>query len=340
MKRLTFCGALVVALASFSVAFAHGVSEADKQAMLSGGNLRYLWLGAQHMLTGYDHLLFLFAVIFFLTRFKDVVKYVTAFTLGHSTTLLFATLLGVSVNYFLIDAVIALSVCYKGFDNNDGFRRYFSTDPPNLLAAVFIFGLIHGFGLSTRLQLLPLEKDGLVLRILSFNVGVEIGQVVALVVMIFILQNWRRMASFGRFSFTANNALVAAGVFLFLMQMHGYTHAIFSQEFGFNADAHYHVHQHMQADSAPEVPVVDARITRALLPFLEGSTTKEAVIESLGRQWKYRDDSGKIVAYGMAFDGSDGLVVRAPGSGSTPYELVLVFDAQDRLTQHSLVKVE
>lgn len=132
-------------------------------------------LGAKHMLTGVDHLLFLFGVMFFLRRFGDVLKYVTAFTAGHSITLLFATLSGITANYYLIDAVIALTVCYKGFENNDGFQRHLGVRPPHLVAMVFLFGLVHGFGLSTRLQQLPLGDTGLVARILSFNAGVELG---------------------------------------------------------------------------------------------------------------------------------------------------------------------
>jgi hypothetical protein len=229
-------------------AWAHGVPQDQIDALIRGGNLAYMWSGAIHMLTGYDHLLFLFGVVFFLTRAGDVVKFVTAFTLGHSITLLFATLAGIRANYYLIDAVIALSVIYKGFDNTDGFRKKLSIAPPNLLLMVFLFGLIHGFGLSTRLQQLPLPQDGLVLRILSFNVGVELGQVAALLVMVALLAGWRRRASFGAFSIAANNGLIIAGALLFLMQMHGYMHMVYPDEFG--PDAHHHAHE--PASPAPE----------------------------------------------------------------------------------------
>jgi len=163
--------------------YAHGMSESDIQAMMEGGSLRYIWLGATHMLTGYDHLLFLFGVIFFLTSFRDIVKFITIFTIGHSITLIFATFMGISANYYLIDAVIAMSVIYKGFDNNKGFENYFGTKSPNLLLMVFMFGLIHGFGLSTRLQLLPLGEQNweMLWKIISLNIGVEIGQIIALV---------------------------------------------------------------------------------------------------------------------------------------------------------------
>ena len=108
------------------------MSEADKAKILDAGYMEYVELGASHMLTGYDHLLFLFGVIFFLNNFKDVVKFITVFTVGHSITLIFATFLGIKANYFLIDAVIALTVCYKGFDNLDGFKKYLDVKAPNL----------------------------------------------------------------------------------------------------------------------------------------------------------------------------------------------------------------
>ncbi|MDP3083672.1 MAG: HupE/UreJ family protein, partial [Rubrivivax sp.] len=207
--------------------WAHGISPEDRQRMLDGGNLQFIGLGASHMLTGYDHLLFLFGVVFFLTGFKDVVKFVTVFTLGHSITLVFATFYGITWNYFLIDAVIAVSVIYKGFDNIGGFQRVFEMEKsPSLLGAVFGFGLLHGFGLSTRLQQLPLGDDPMemLMRILSFNVGVELGQVAALAGMVAVLAWWRHTHSFRRISHAANLALIVAGTLLLLMQLHGYLH--------------------------------------------------------------------------------------------------------------------
>src|SRR5215207_3699296 len=197
---MKFAGTILAYVLLTLTASAHGISEADKQGILAGGNLEYIKLGATHMLTGYDHLLFLFGVMFFLTKFKDIVRFITAFTLGHCITLVFATLLQIKANYYLIDAVIALTVCYKAFDNLDGFRKYIGMQPPSLLGAVFLFGLIHGFGLSTRLQQLPLGQDGLILRILCFNVGVEAGQIIALAIMSLFLATWRATASFPKFS--------------------------------------------------------------------------------------------------------------------------------------------
>ena len=232
-------------------ASAHGISDADKQGILEGGNLEYIKLGATHMLTGYDHLLFLFGVMFFLTRFGDIVKFITAFTLGHCLTLVFATLLHIQANFYLIDAVIALTVCYKAFDNLDGFKKYIGVASPNLLGAVTLFGLIHGFGLSTRLQQLPLGQDGLVLRILSFNLGVELGQIVALSGMWILLSSWRKTASFLKFSKVANAALMFAGLLLLLMQLHGYQHTRFPEEFPLNKDEHFELHQKMEGSRDP-----------------------------------------------------------------------------------------
>ncbi len=244
---------LIVALFIAAIpmlAMAHGISDADKHSMLHGGYLRYIGLGASHMLTGYDHLLFLFGVVFFLTTFKDVAKFVTVFTVGHCITLIFATFYQITWNYYLVDAIIAISVIYKAFDNNGGFQRVFDMQSPNLLAAVFGFGLLHGFGLSTRLQQLPLGDDstGVLLRILSFNVGVEIGQIAALAVMVALLAFWRHRPSFKRFSFAANLGLMYAGVYLLFMQLHGYQHDAAPDSFRFPAQEHRHIHEDMDID--------------------------------------------------------------------------------------------
>lgn len=234
-----------------SVAFAHGMSAEDQARILNAGYLEYLQLGARHMLTGYDHLLFLFGVIFFLTRFGDILKFITAFTIGHSITLVFATLLSIKANYYLIDAVIALTVCYKAFDNLDGFKKYLQMSSPNLTWMVFAFGLIHGFGLSARLQQLPLGSEGLVSKILSFNVGVELGQVIALSVMLVILAGWRKTDSFTRFSKASNVALMLLGVLLLLTQLHGYAHTQYPDDYPLNKDEHAHVHEDMQLQASP-----------------------------------------------------------------------------------------
>jgi len=219
-----------------SYAFGHGMSEAEKQTIIEGGNLRYIWIGATHMLSGYDHLAFVFGIIFFLTRFKDIVKYITAFTIGHSITLIFATFNAVQVNYFLVDAVIALSVCYIAFHNLDGFKKWFNVNAPNMMAMIFSLGLIHGLGLSTRLQQLPLSEDALLMNIISFNVGIEIGQIGALAVMLALIAAFRKSHIFKSFSKAANTFLIAAGAFLFLMQMHGYEHTANAEELTGNTE--------------------------------------------------------------------------------------------------------
>ncbi len=241
-----------------SLAYAHGMSEAEKQTILEGGNLQFMKIGATHMLTGYDHLLFIFGIVFFLNNFMDVVKTITAFTIGHSITLVAATLMQITVNYFLIDAVIALSVCYIGYENLGGFRKLFDKSP-NFTWAVFIFGLIHGLGLSTRLQQLPLGDEGIVWRILSFNLGIELGQIFALCLMITLLFRWRHAPFFLRVGTFSNNGLIIAGVFLFLMQMHGYSHSVNPDEFGFPEDSHSHAHEKMDAQNFP-IPGQEYRV--------------------------------------------------------------------------------
>lgn len=254
LKRIGFwlaCAGLFIA--PFAV-LAHGISEADKQRMLGGGYLQYVGLGASHMLSGYDHLLFLFGVVFFLSTFKDIAKFVTAFTLGHCITLVAATFLQITWNYFLVDALIAVSVIYKGFDNNGGFQKHLGIASPNLLAVVFGFGLLHGFGLSTRLQQLPLGDDqfSVLMRILSFNLGVEIGQIAALSVMVPLLALWRQKPSFTRLSILANRGLIYAGVMLLLMQLHGYQHDVDPDGFRFPAREHRHEHEDMDIEKSTD----------------------------------------------------------------------------------------
>jgi len=229
-------GLFVLTLLS-NLAYAHGMSEAEKLSIIEGGNLRYMWLGATHMLSGYDHLAFVFGIIFFLTTFRDIAKYVTAFTLGHSVTLIYATFNAIQLNYYAIDAVIALSVCYIAFANIDGFRKYLNINPPNMMLMIIGLGLIHGFGLSTRLQELPLSEDSLLLNIISFNVGIELGQISALALMLLIIAAWRKSHAFQTFSLIANYGLILAGGLLFLMQMHGYEHTINPAEFIARAEA-------------------------------------------------------------------------------------------------------
>lgn len=204
------------------IMFAHGVSQSDQEILTNGGLLSYILVGAKHMVTGYDHLLFLVGVIFYLSNFKDIVKFVSVFTIGHSITLIGATMLGIKANEHLIDAVIAISVLYKGFENLGGFQKFFNTKSPNLLWMVFLFGLIHGFGLSTRLQSFDIGSEQILAKIVSFNVGVELGQIAALIPIVFIISKWKAFKSYDSFYKSANWFLVFAGIGLFIFQMYGY----------------------------------------------------------------------------------------------------------------------
>lgn len=219
VRRLT-CSAAGALLAGS--AYAHTVSEQAQQYMLIGGLADAAWIGAEHMLTGYDHLLFLLGVMLFLTRFSQIVVFITTFTAGHTITLLFATLAGIGANPQWVDAVIALTVAYKAVENLDGFKRWLGVTAPNLLLMVFVFGLIHGFGLSTRLQEMTLAKDPeLVPKIVAFNVGVEFGQIAALVVMTGVVAFWRTSPTFPLLSRTTNLALIAASAVLLAFQLQG-----------------------------------------------------------------------------------------------------------------------
>lgn len=200
---------------------AHGVSSADQETLSNGGLLAYILVGAKHMVTGYDHLLFLAGVIFYLSGFKDIVRFITIFTIGHSITLIGATYLGIKADEHLIDAVIALSVLYKGFENLGGFEKL-KVKSPDLLLMVFLFGLIHGFGLSTRLQSFDIGSAQFLAKIVSFNLGVELGQIAALIPIVFIITKWQKVKSYDAFYKAVNWYLIVAGIGLFFYQMYGY----------------------------------------------------------------------------------------------------------------------
>lgn len=204
------------------ISFAHGVSISDQEQLSQGGLLAYIWVGAKHMVTGYDHILFLVGVIFFLKDFKDIVKFISVFTLGHSITLILATYYGIKADEHLIDAVIALSVLYKGFENLGGFPKLLNMSSPNLLWMVFAFGLIHGFGLSTRLQSFDMGEGSFLAKIICFNIGVELGQITALIPIVFLISFWKKKKSYQSFYNITNWGLVIAGIGLFIFQMVAY----------------------------------------------------------------------------------------------------------------------
>src|SRR5688572_25565026 len=203
---------------------AHGVAQDDAAFFLTNVGPAvgpFMYLGAKHMFTGYDHLLFLVGVLFFLYRLRDVVLYVSLFTLGHSVTLLAGVIGGIRANPFLVDAIIGLSVVYKAFDNMDGFQRVLGFRPDTRLA-VLGFGLFHGFGLATTLQDYTLADDGLVTNMLSFNLGIELGQILALTGVLIALGFWRTSQSFHRHARLANTLLMAGGFVLMGYQIVGY----------------------------------------------------------------------------------------------------------------------
>ena len=222
---------IILILISVTHLFAHGVSQSTANAMSDASLFGWGWFGAEHMVTGYDHILFLVGVLFFLTNYFDIFKFITAFTIAHCVTLIFATYWEITANAYLIDAVIAFSVIYKGFENLGGFKKIFAINAPNLILMVFIFGLIHGFGLSTKLQEVAVESniDLSISQILSFNVGVELGQIIVLIIL-FPLLSLIRGNYFKKISQITNWGLVVAGSFLLIYQLNHF----------FNDDSHHH----------------------------------------------------------------------------------------------------
>jgi hypothetical protein len=209
------------------VAYAHGVDEETQSFLITNKGIAFgpfLYIGAKHMITGYDHLLFLVGVIFFLYRTKEIITYVSFFTIGHSATLLFGVMADINVNAYIIDAIIGVSIVYKGFDNLGGFKKIFGKQP-NTKGAVLIFGLFHGFGLATKLQEFEFDKEGLFVNLLGFNLGVEIGQFLALGFVLLIISFWRQYSSYIKFSKLTNLILMAAGFLLIGYQLTGYFNA-------------------------------------------------------------------------------------------------------------------
>ena len=224
-RLLRLLGALLIVfvLLSVAAAFAHDMSEANKgyvESINGPAPVPFFYLGAKHMVTGIDHLLFLLGVIFFLYRLRDIVIYVSMFTIGHSTTLILGVLLGTGLNSSLVDAIIGFSIVYKAFENMGGFRRLGFTI--NTKLAVLVFGLFHGLGLATKLQDLNPSGNGVLVNLISFNVGVEAGQVIVLAIVVVLLNFWRSTPSFARGAFGANILLLGAGAALTIYHLAGY----------------------------------------------------------------------------------------------------------------------
>lgn len=222
-NRLLWLGVLLWLVLGSSVAYAHGVAAGDQAFIEQAKGLQllpFIYLGAKHMVTGYDHLLFLAGVIFFLYRLKDIGLYVTLFAIGHSLTLLGGVLSGFHVNPYLVDALIGISIVYKALDNMQAFESWFGKRPdPKLM--VWLFGLIHGFGLASKVQDFALDPAGLVGNMLAFNVGVELGQLLALGLILILMNFWRQSPSFQRHAFRSNQVLMSAGFIFFFYQLTG-----------------------------------------------------------------------------------------------------------------------
>ena len=221
LSKLVFA----ILLISLSIdVLAHGVDDDTRVFLEQNVGVQFfpfMYIGAKHMFTGYDHILFLVGVIFFLYRSRDVLLYVSMFTVGHSITLFWGVLGYIQINPYLIDAIIGFSVVYKGFDNLDGFIRVFGKQPSTKVA-VLIFGLFHGFGLATKIQEFGLASQGLVTNLIAFNIGVELGQFMALIFIVIAINFWRNLSSFQRFSSITNTMLMSAGLMLMGLQMTGY----------------------------------------------------------------------------------------------------------------------
>ena len=215
---------LAIFLAITTSALAHGVTAGDKGYIQESAGvliMPFIYLGAKHMVTGYDHLLFLFGVIFFLYHMKNIALYVSLFAVGHTVTLLTGTLMEISVSAYLIDAIIGFSIVYKALDNMGAYQRWFGFQPSTKIAT-FIFGLFHGFGLATKLLDFKVSPDGLIANLIAFNVGVELGQIMALAMILIVMGFWRRSESFMSHAYNANVVLMTCGFLLVGFQLTGY----------------------------------------------------------------------------------------------------------------------
>ena len=218
------CLAIALILGSATLAFAHNVTEDDAgyiQEIWGVHVIPFFYLGAKHMVTGYDHILFLFGVVFFLYRMKAVALYVSLFAIGHSTTMLLGVMLGWGMNAYVVDALIGLSVVYKALDNLGAYQRWFGVQP-NTQAATLIFGLIHGTGLATKILDYKIASEGLLPNLLAFNIGVEIGQIMALAVILIAMGFWRRTDKFFDQAYTTNVVMISSGFILAGYQAVGY----------------------------------------------------------------------------------------------------------------------
>jgi hypothetical protein len=223
-QALTALASLAAALLLTGAALAHNVTEGDAgyvQEVTGFRPIAFVYLGAKHMVTGYDHLLFLAGVIFFLYRAKDIATYVSLFAIGHSVTMIAGVWWQIAINAYIIDAIIAFSVVYKALDNLGAFRLWFGVQPDQK-AATLLFGLLHGFGLATKIQEYQISPEGLLGNLIAFNVGVELGQLMALALILMAMTQWRARPAFARQAYAANVLMMAAGFALMGLQITGY----------------------------------------------------------------------------------------------------------------------
>jgi len=221
---IVFTTTVLVLLAFATSAYAHAVTPGDAgyiQEIFGVHIISFIYLGAKHMITGYDHILFLLGVVFFLYHMKDVAIYVSIFAVGHSVTMIAGVWFGWGINAYIIDAIIGLSVVYKALDNLGLYQKWLGFQP-NTKAATLIFGLFHGTGLASKILDYQLSDDGLLANLLAFNVGVEVGQLLALFVILIVMGYWRRSPNFMRQASVANIIMVGLGLLLTYQQIAGY----------------------------------------------------------------------------------------------------------------------
>lgn len=219
----TTLATLTLALLMAGAALAHNVTEGDAgyvQEVSGFLPFPFIYLGAKHMVTGYDHILFLFGVIFFLYRIKEIGIYVSLFAIGHSVTMLAGVWFGIKINSFVIDAIIGFSVVYKALDNLGAYQRWFGVQP-DTRAATLAFGLLHGFGLATKILEYDIAPDGLLGNLIAFNIGVELGQLLALSIILIAMGFWRRSPRFWGQAYTANVVMMSAGFLFVFYQLTG-----------------------------------------------------------------------------------------------------------------------
>jgi hydrogenase/urease accessory protein HupE len=177
----------------------------------------FLVMGVKHIWTGYDHLLFLFGLLIVTRNFSSSVKIITCFTIAHSITLAVATLSLVTISSRLVEPLIAASIVYVGIEN---LLR--GDDPKGRWLLTFAFGLIHGFGFASVLRELGVGANGsgITVPLVSFNLGVEVGQIAIASLVLPVIWKLRAQPVFLKLWVPACSAVVAAlGCFWFVQRV-------------------------------------------------------------------------------------------------------------------------